>query len=109
MSAADVSNLCAGLQLCISSIKCRDPAVDELCRVTRAEETIGCAKTATRLLAPRSTLAGLESFDSFGMCLVLGDDSLEKTLHTCRLTLSCEDESLLRRKRKALIRLIVSH
>src|SRR4029453_14348640 len=109
MSAADISDLCTGLQLCTGTIECRDPAVDEVRRVTRAEETIGCTETAIRLLVPRPTLAGLEGFDSFGMGFVLRDDSLEKALHACRLTLSCEDQSLFRRKGKTLIHLIVSY
>ncbi len=103
MAAADVGDFGAGLELRLYAVKRRDPVVDQVRLIARAEEAVGPAEQALGMIAPWAPLAGLERLGRFFMPGELRNDQLEEALHARRLALAGEDQRLFGRDREGLV------
>ena len=91
MAAADVGDLGARPELLHDAVQRWQPSLNQVGGIAGAEEAIGRAEAARRLLAPWPAFSRLERVDGFLMRLVLGDDGLKEALQARRLTFAGED------------------
>jgi len=97
MTTANVGNRSPCFEPFLHPLQCRNPLVDQIRFVSRAEETVSTTELACVLLAPRPSFAGSEYFNGRFMLGKLCNDDLPQALHVRRALFCRKDGNLFRR------------
>ena len=77
MAAADIGDLCAGLELGLDAGQGRDPAGHQVGGIAGAEEPLGAGEQLRVVLMPADPGAAAEGLGDLGFVLDRGDHDLE--------------------------------
>ena len=97
MTTANVGNRSPCFEPFLHPLQCRNPLVDQIRFVSRAEETVSTTELACVLLAPRPSFVGSEYFNGRFMLGKLCNDDLPQALHVRRALFCRKDGNLFRR------------